>query len=37
MLPGTTPLTVGVYSNGRRLQTLKTAFIGPRDDSGNRK
>jgi cytochrome c oxidase accessory protein FixG len=32
MLPGTTPLTVGVYSNGRRLETLKTAFIGPRDD-----
>jgi polyferredoxin len=33
MLPGTTPLTVGVYSNGRRLETLNTAFIGPRDDS----
>jgi len=29
---GTTPLVVGVYSNGRRLETVKTAFIGPRDD-----
>jgi cytochrome c oxidase accessory protein FixG len=27
---GTTPLVVGVYSNGRRIQTLPTAFIGPR-------
>ena len=33
MKPGTTPLVVGVYSQGRRLETLKTAFIGPRDDS----
>ena len=33
MKPGTTPLIVGVYSQGRRLETLKTAFIGPRDDS----
>ena len=33
MKPGTTPLTVGVYSQNRKLQTLKTAFIGPRDDS----
>jgi hypothetical protein len=32
MLPGKTPLTIGVYSNGRRLQTLKTSFIGPRDE-----
>jgi hypothetical protein len=34
MKPGTTPLVVGVYSQGRRLETLKTGFIGPRDDSG---
>jgi cytochrome c oxidase accessory protein FixG len=33
MRPGTTRLVVGVYSNGRRLETLKTAFIGPRDDT----
>ena len=33
MKPGTTPLVVGVYSQGRRLETLKTGFIGPRDDS----
>ena len=32
MKPGTTPLLVGVYSGSRRLETLKTAFIGPRDD-----
>ena len=32
MKPGTTPLSVGVYSEGRRIETLKTAFIGPRDD-----
>lgn len=31
MRSGTTPLVVGVYSQGRRLQTVKTAFIGPRD------
>lgn len=30
MLPGHTPIVVGVYSNGRRLETLKTSFIGPR-------
>jgi cytochrome c oxidase accessory protein FixG len=30
MKPGTTPLVVGVYSKARRLETLKTAFIGPR-------
>jgi cytochrome c oxidase accessory protein FixG len=35
MCPGTTSLIVGVYSNGRRLETLRTAFIGPRDDSRN--
>ena len=33
MKPGTTPLVVGVYSQGRRRETLKTGFIGPRDDS----
>lgn len=30
---GSVPLVIGVYSNGRRLETLKTAFIGPRDDT----
>jgi cytochrome c oxidase accessory protein FixG len=33
MRSGTTPVVVGVYSNGRKIQTLKTAFIGPRDDT----
>jgi hypothetical protein len=33
MKRGTTPLVVGVYSNGRKISTVKTAFIGPRDDS----
>ena len=27
---GTTPLVIGVYSGGKKLQTIKTAFIGPR-------
>ncbi len=31
---GTTPLAIGVYSNERRIESLKTAFIGPRDDVG---
>jgi hypothetical protein len=31
MQSGATPLVVGVYSDGRKLQTLKTAFIGPRN------
>ncbi len=31
MLYGTTPLVIGVYSSGNKLQTLKTAFIGPRN------
>jgi cytochrome c oxidase accessory protein FixG len=31
MRSGTTPLVLGVYSNGKKLQTLKTAFIGPRN------
>ncbi|MGN6552576.1 MAG: FixG Ig-like domain-containing protein, partial [Verrucomicrobiota bacterium] len=30
--PGVTPLVIGVYSDGKRLQTLKTSFIGPRDN-----
>jgi hypothetical protein len=34
MKSGTTPLTVGVYSNGKRIQTIKTSFIGPRNDAG---
>lgn len=33
MRPGTTPLVVGVYAEGRRTETLHTAFIGPRDDT----
>jgi cytochrome c oxidase accessory protein FixG len=28
---GTTPLVIGVYSEGKKLQTLKTAFVGPRN------
>ena len=28
---GTTPLVIGVYADGKKLQTLKTAFIGPRN------
>jgi cytochrome c oxidase accessory protein FixG len=32
MKPGTTPLVIGVYSEGRRLETLKTSFIGPREE-----
>jgi polyferredoxin len=27
---GSTPLIVGVYSDGRKIDTLKTVFIGPR-------
>jgi cytochrome c oxidase accessory protein FixG len=30
MLPGHTSIIVGVYSNGRRIEKLKTSFIGPR-------
>ena len=33
MKSGTTPLVVGLYSSGRKIQTLKTAFIGPRHDT----
>ena len=35
MTAGKTELTVGVYSGGRRLQMVKTIFIGPRDDTSN--
>jgi len=31
MKSGTTPLVIGVYAEGKKLQTLKTAFIGPRN------
>lgn len=30
LAPGTTPLVIGVYSGGQRLDTLKTVFVGPR-------
>ena len=30
---GTTPLVVGVYLHDKRIQTIKTSFIGPRNDS----
>jgi cytochrome c oxidase accessory protein FixG len=32
MKPGLTQFAVGVYSQGRRIQTLKTSFIGPREN-----
>ncbi len=32
MKSGTTSLQIGVYAGARRLQVLKTGFIGPRDD-----
>jgi len=31
MKSGATPVVIGVYSNGKKVQTLKTAFIGPRN------
>ncbi len=31
MKSGTTPLIIGVFSNGKKMETLKTSFIGPRD------
>ena len=31
MKSGTTPLVIDVYYNGKKLDTLKTAFIGPRN------
>jgi cytochrome c oxidase accessory protein FixG len=30
MKSGNTPLVLGVYSNGKKLQTIKTSFVGPR-------
>jgi cytochrome c oxidase accessory protein FixG len=30
MRSGTTPLVVGVYSGSKRLETIKTSFVGPR-------
>ncbi len=30
MKPGQTPLVVGVYAEGKKVETLKTMFIGPR-------
>ncbi len=29
LLPGKTPLVIGVFSGTRRIETLKTSFIGP--------
>ena len=31
---GSTPLLIGVYSGDKKLQTIKTGFVGPRDDTG---
>ncbi len=31
MKSGTTPLVIGVYSGGKKVETLKTKFIGPRN------
>jgi cytochrome c oxidase accessory protein FixG len=31
MKSGATPLVIGVYSGGKKIQSLKTAFIGPRN------
>ena len=31
MKSGTTPVVIGVYSNNKKMQTLKTAFVGPRN------
>jgi len=31
MLSGNTPVVIGVYQAGKKLQTLKTSFIGPRN------
>jgi cytochrome c oxidase accessory protein FixG len=32
LFTGQTRLVVGLYSKGRKIETLKTSFIGPRDD-----
>ena len=29
--PGVTPVSIGVYSGGKRIQSIKTSFIGPRE------
>ena len=34
MRGGSTPLVIGVYSGDKKLQTIKTGFVGPRDDTG---
>ncbi len=31
MKSGTTPLVIGVYAEGKKVQTLKSSFVGPRD------
>ena len=31
MKSGTTPVVIGVYSDGKKIQTIHTAFIGPRN------
>jgi cytochrome c oxidase accessory protein FixG len=31
MKSGTTPVVIGVFSGGKKLETIKTAFIGPRN------
>ena len=31
MRSGTTPIVIGVYSGGKKIQTINTAFIGPRN------
>ncbi len=36
MTGGKTPLVVGIYAGDRRLDTIKTVFIGPRDDTPGR-
>ena len=33
MKSGTTPLVVGVYADGHRIETLKTSFVGPRTEA----
>jgi cytochrome c oxidase accessory protein FixG len=33
MKSGATPLVVGVYAGGGRVQTIKTSFVGPRVDA----
>lgn len=33
MKSGLTPVVIGVYAGEKKIQTLKTSFIGPRDDT----